>query len=64
MVNFAVITGNQVTNVIVAETKEDAELVTQSECIEYTDENPAAIGWFYDKNNNTFLKEYPEIIVE
>ena len=47
MANFAVIIGNQVTNVIVAETKEDAELVTQSECIEYTDENPAGIGWTY-----------------
>jgi hypothetical protein len=48
MVNFAVITGNQVTNVIVAETKEDAELVTNAECVEYTDSNPAGIGWIWD----------------
>jgi hypothetical protein len=47
MTNFAVITGNQVTNVIVAKTKEDAELVTNAECVEYTDENPAGIGWTY-----------------
>lgn len=47
MANYAVISGTTVTNVIVAETKEDAELVTQSECIEYTDENPAGIGWTY-----------------
>ena len=47
MINFAVITGNQVTNVIVAKTKEDAELVTNAECVEYTDSNPAGIGWTY-----------------
>lgn len=47
MANYAVISGATVTNVIVAETKEDAELVTQSECIEYTDENPAGIGYTY-----------------
>ena len=47
MANYAVISGTTVTNVIVAETKEDAELVTQSECIEYTDENPAGIGYTY-----------------
>jgi hypothetical protein len=47
MANFAVLSGTSIANLIVAETKEDAELVTQSECIEYTDENPASIGWTY-----------------
>lgn len=48
MAYYAVINGNQVTNVIVAETKEIAEQVTNSTCVEYTEDNPAAIGWAYD----------------
>ena len=56
MANFAIIsTDNIVTNVIVANTKEDATLVTNSKCIEYTDENPAGIGWTYDEESNTFI---------
>jgi hypothetical protein len=49
--NFAVITGNQVTNIIVADSKEIAEEVTGFTCVEYTDENPAGIGWNYDGVN-------------
>jgi hypothetical protein len=48
MKNFAVISGATVTNVIVADTKENAELATNLECIEYTDKNPAGIGWTWD----------------
>jgi hypothetical protein len=48
MANFAVIKDGVVTNVIVADTKEIAELVTGLTCVEYTDENPAGIGWTYD----------------
>jgi hypothetical protein len=47
MKNFAVLSGSTVTNVIVATTKKNAELATNSECLEYTDENPAGIGWSY-----------------
>ena len=47
MANFAVISGATVANVIVAKTKKDAELVTNAECVEYTEENPAGIGWSY-----------------
>lgn len=47
MANFAVISGATVANVIVAKTKKDAELATNSECVEYTEENPAGIGWSY-----------------
>lgn len=46
-------TNNIVVNVIVA----DAEFVaTQTDKIyvEYTDENPAGIGWTYDETTNTF----------
>lgn len=48
MATFAVMTGNNVSNVIVAETKEVAEEATGLPCIEYTDENPAGIGYTHD----------------
>ena len=46
--NFAVITGDQVTNIIVEDSKEIAEEVTNATCVEYTDANPAHIGLGYD----------------
>jgi hypothetical protein len=48
MATFAVIESNKVTNVIVADTKEIAETITGLTCVEYTEENPAGIGWGYD----------------
>jgi hypothetical protein len=51
MATFAVISGKLVTNVILAETKEIAEEVTGLTCVEYTNENPAGIGWTYDGTN-------------
>lgn len=48
---FAVIENNLVINVIVAESKEVAELVTNRICIEYTNENPAGINWIWDGTN-------------
>ena len=35
-------------NIIVADTKEVAEAVTNATCIEYTESNPAGIGWTWD----------------
>jgi hypothetical protein len=57
--NFAVLSGNLVTNIIVADSKEIAEQVTGQTCIEYTDENPAVIGLGYV--NGVF--EQPNIII-
>lgn len=51
MANYAVIDNNIVINIIVADTKEVAEQVTGLTCVEYTDENPAGIGWSYDGEN-------------
>jgi hypothetical protein len=51
MHNYAVIENGIVTNIIVADTKEIAEQVTGSTCVEYTDENPAGIGYTYDGEN-------------
>ena len=64
MANFAVLSDNRVINVIVAETKEDAELATNSTCIEYTTGNPAYIGWTWDGTNFVIPVEEEPIAVE
>jgi hypothetical protein len=48
MANFAVIKDDSVINVIVADTKEIAEIVTGLICVEYIDSKPAGIGYTYD----------------
>ena len=54
MANYAVINGDIVENIIVAESLEIAETVTEKTCIEYTDDAPAYIGWAYDKETQKF----------
>jgi hypothetical protein len=54
MTTYAVMSGKTVSNVIVADDLNTAEGVTGSVCIEYTDENPAGIGWIYDETTGTF----------
>ena len=46
--NFAVMSNNTVTNLIVADSKKIAEEATGLICIEYTSDNPAHIGLGYD----------------
>jgi hypothetical protein len=58
MAMFAVMSGNKVINTIIADTKELAQEVTSSVCIEYTEQNPAAIGWTY--NGATFEEPVEE----
>jgi hypothetical protein len=48
MATFAVIENNKVVNLILAETKNDAELATNKFCVEYTTENSAGIGYTYN----------------
>ena len=49
MANYAVIQNGIVTNVIIADTKEVAEMATGSTCIEYENVPGApGIGWTYD----------------
>lgn len=50
MANFAVINDGKVSNIIVADTKEIAEEVTGSTCVEYTDETPVHIGLGWDES--------------
>ena len=47
MATFAILDGNIVSNTIIADTKEIAELVTNKPCAEYTENNPASIGYIY-----------------
>jgi hypothetical protein len=48
MATYAVIKENIVINTIEAPSLEDAQEATGFTCVEYTTENPAAIGWAYD----------------
>ena len=58
MATFAVIENGIVSNVIVAEDLDTAELVTQLKCVEYTEEKSAYIGLKYDDKKNEFV--YPK----
>ena len=51
---------NKVTNTLVADTLEIAQMATGAVCIEYTDENLAGIGWSYD--GAKFIAPTPEEI--
>lgn len=61
MATFAVIGGNTVTNTIVADTVEDAELVSNSVCVEYTADNIAGIGYTYDAETGLFSAPVEEV---
>lgn len=54
MATFAMMNGNLVTNVIVADDKEVTEAALKCKLIEYTPENPAGIGWVYDEVTGKF----------
>jgi len=54
MAIFAVIPTEQITNVIVAETLEIAEMVTGVNCVEIPEGSFAGIGWGY--KNNKFIE--------
>lgn len=49
--NFAVMNHNIVTNLIVADSLEVAEAVSNFPCIEYANHTDAGIGWTYDGTN-------------
>jgi len=54
MATFAVMGGNTVSTVIVADNKEQCEAELGVVLIEYTPENPAGIGWVYDEATGKF----------
>lgn len=46
--HYAVIDGNIISNIVVAESLEHAEATMGKECFEITSESPAEVGWEYD----------------
>jgi hypothetical protein len=60
MATFAVMSGNIVSTIIVADDKEATEAALGCILIEYTPENPAGIGWNYDESTGRFIA--PEVV--
>lgn len=56
---YAVISDNTIVNVILADSKEVAESVTQLECIEYDEENPVDIGYFWSEEYSKYISPAP-----
>lgn len=54
MPNYAHLAGNVVQNILVADTAEDAELVTGSRCVPYTTEQSVNAGMVYDDDTKEF----------
>lgn len=61
MPKYAVIQDNSISNVILADSQQDAELLTGSECREINEAFPYGIGWKFDGTNwidpNIILEE-------
>lgn len=56
MTMYALMSGNIVANIIMADDKESTEQALNCVLIEYTEENPASIGWTYDESTQTFIR--------
>jgi hypothetical protein len=54
MATYAMMSGNTVSNVIVADDKETTEAALGCVLIEYTPENPAGTGWVFDPDTGRF----------
>lgn len=55
MATYAMMNGNFVSNIIVADNKKLTETALNCVLIEVTDENPAGIGWWYNYEIGTFV---------
>jgi hypothetical protein len=60
MANYAMMSGNSVSNVIVADDKEATEAALGCTLIEITFDNPAGMGWTYDPETGAFVAP-PEV---
>lgn len=63
MPNYGVVKENAIVNVIVADSKEDAELLTNSMCVEYTSENPLGIGWQWNGTSFVDVPSKPPVSI-
>lgn len=59
MANYAVIDNQKVINVIVADSAEIAEEITGKTCIEYTNEAPLGINWYWDATADAYIMPAP-----
>lgn len=59
MATYAVIENGTVIDAILADSKEIAEQVSGKECIEYTEENPLGIGWYWKEEYNKYIYPCP-----
>lgn len=55
MATYAMMAGNSVSNIIVADDKEATEAALNCTLIEITPENPGGIGWTYDPDTGKFI---------
>jgi hypothetical protein len=59
MANYAVIDNGTVINTIVADSIEVAQELTGQTCLEYTEENPLGIDWYWDNTANAYIQPSP-----
>ena len=64
MPTFAMMAGNTVTNIVMADDKEATEAALNCTLIEYTADNPAGIGYTYDEETGRFNPPVVEETVE
>ena len=59
MANYAVIDNGTVINTIVAESQEIAAELTGLTVLEYTEENPLGINWYWDATADAYITPAP-----
>jgi hypothetical protein len=59
MATYAMMSGNTVDNIIMADDKQATEAALHCTLIEFTPENPAGIGWWYN-HDGTFTPPQTE----
>jgi len=59
MATYAMMAGNTVENIIMADDKEATEVALNCILIEYISDNPAGIGWSYDAETGKFINPNP-----
>jgi len=62
MATYAMMNGNTVENIIMADDKQATEAALNCVLIEYTSDNPTGIGWSYDAETGKFTQ--PDTITE
>ena len=58
---FAVPNNGIIKNIIVASNKEDADMVTGADCIEYTKDEPIFIGFVFDALTQKWVPAEPVV---